>query len=133
LFIVVSLVILYFASCSYFFVKKIIEKIEERSSLYYKFNLQNPRSNKWKSVRNNFLERNSECAVCGKTDNLVVHHKLPFHISPEKELDENNFVVLCENKPVNCHFLFGHLMDWKNYNPNIEEDIETWKKKLETD
>ena len=59
----------------------------------------NPRSSKWKAVRNNFIKTHGWCAVCGKTENLVVHHKEPFHLFPEKELDPTNLVTLCEK----CH------------------------------
>ena len=90
----------------------------------------NPRSSKWKAVRNNFIKYNGCCAVCGKTENLVVHHKQPFHLFPEKELDPTNLVTLCENDILNCHYVIGHLMEWTRYNPDIEEDIRIWKNKL---
>lgn len=88
------------------------------------------RSTKWASVRNKFLKTNTKCVVCGSLKNLVVHHKLPFHLYPELELDVSNLVTLCESSPVNCHFLFGHLMDWKKYNPDVDYDVFTWAKKL---
>jgi len=90
-----------------------------------------PRSTKWKTVRNNFIKENGICAVCGKTENLSVHHKISFHENPDLELDENNLVTLCENENLNCHFVFGHLMDWRKTNNNIEEDIKIWKEKLQ--
>lgn len=90
----------------------------------------NPRSSKWKAVRNNFIKEHGCCAVCGKTENLVVHHKQPFHLFPEKELDPTNLVTLCENDILNCHYVIGHLMEWTRYNPDIEEDIWIWKNKL---
>lgn len=92
--------------------------------------LTKQRSPKWKTVRKNFLQKNQECAICGKTENLVPHHKLPFHMFPDKELDEENLVTLCENHPVNCHYLFGHLMNWQTYNPNIDDDVKIWSEKL---
>jgi hypothetical protein len=96
-----------------------------------KFELQSQRNKDWKKLRNYVVEKNKKCCVCGKTTNLVAHHKLPFHLYPEKELDEDNIIILCENRPVNCHYLFGHLMDWKKYNSNITEDIDIWSKRLE--
>ena len=90
----------------------------------------NPRSSKWKAVRNNFIKDHGCCAVCGKTENLVVHHKQPFHLFPERELDPTNLVTLCENDIHNCHYVIGHLMEWTRYNPDIEEDIWIWKNKL---
>lgn len=114
------------------FYKTYIATKNQSDDFVYGLSTSNTRSNKWKSISFNYKKKNGKCAVCGKTTNLVVHHKVPFHMSPEKELDENNFVVLCENRPVNCHYLFGHLMNWQGYNQNIDEDIEIWKKKLET-
>ena len=62
-----------------------------------------PRSGRWRTVRKNYLEFNKECAVCGTTKNLVVHHMVPVHVDPTKELDNDNFVVLCETPTFNCH------------------------------
>lgn len=106
--------------------------MRQRQQYLEPLGLQESRSSKWRTVRKKFLEKNQECAICGKTENLVPHHKLPFHLFPTKELDEDNLVVLCENHPVNCHYLFGHLMDWQNYNPDIDEDIKKWSEKLKT-
>ena len=83
------------------------------------------RSAKWGQVRREFLKRNPKCIACDSSKDLIVHHKKPFHIFPELELLENNFVTLCEGKTVNCHYLFGHcLKNWKCYNVNVEEDIK---------
>ncbi len=116
--------------CYYYYLANLpkIKNVEDRD----RFDLagSRPRSPKWKTVRNNFVKENSCCAICGKTENLNVHHKIPFSYNPSLELDENNLVVLCENDNLNCHFVFGHLMDWRNYNPDIDKDIEVWRKKL---
>ena len=88
------------------------------------------RSSQWKTVRDKFIKKNPCCEVCGATKNLTVHHKLPFHVFPHLELDEKNLVTLCEGDVVNCHFLFGHLLNWKNYNKDIDFDIFTWRNKL---
>lgn len=56
------------------------------------------RSSKWDKVRDDFIKLNPSCAVCGSTKNLQVHHKKPFHLFPELELDVNNLVTLCEGK-----------------------------------
>ena len=89
-----------------------------------------PRSGRWGTVRKNYLEFNKECAVCGATKNLVVHHMVPVHVDPTKELDNDNFVVLCETPTFNCHLFFGHLKNWTRFNPNILEDAKNWKEKL---
>jgi len=84
----------------------------------------------WRLVRDDHIDKYPFCAVCGKFDNLAVHHKLPVSKFPEKELDPENLVTLCQNNMFNCHFVVGHLMDWNSYNPNVDDDIIFWRKKL---
>ena len=88
------------------------------------------RSSQWNKVRNDFLKKNPQCAVCGKKTNLVIHHKLPFHLYPNLELAENNLVTLCESAGLHCHITFGHLGSFQSYNKSVEIDTETWKIKL---
>lgn len=93
----------------------------------------NQKRNKlWPKVRDLFIKKHKKCSICGESKKLEVHHKKPFHLYPELELDNNNLVILCENKKygVNCHLLFGHLGNYKRYNPNIDQDVITWKSKL---
>jgi hypothetical protein len=88
------------------------------------------RSGSWRSIRNNFLEENPCCKVCGKKENLTVHHIIPFHVDENKELDPANLITLCQNKTMNCHFIFGHLLNWTKFNPNVIEDSKIWNDKL---
>ena len=90
------------------------------------------RSNKWAKVRKDFLSKNKTCAVCGGKAKLEVHHIRPFHLHPELELDENNLIVLCENKKdgVNCHLLFGHLGSFKSFNVGVRDDAKEWNTKI---
>ena len=82
----------------------------------------------WRQVRNSFIQENPCCAACGSKERLAVHHKIPFMYAPELELSENNLIVLCEGKTINCHFIFGHCFtNWKCYNLNVEEDIRVIK------
>jgi 5-methylcytosine-specific restriction endonuclease McrA len=53
------------------------------------------RSPKWPKFRKQFL-KGKACAACGKTDKLQLHHIHPFHLFPERELDETNVIPLCE-------------------------------------
>ena len=86
------------------------------------------RSPKWRQVRNEFIKNQPYCSACGKTENLTVHHILPFSLFPEKELLKDNFIVLCEGKTVNCHYFWGHcLLSWKCYNRSVVEDIKIVK------
>jgi hypothetical protein len=53
----------------------------------------------------------------------VHHHKKPYHLHPELELDPNNLITLCmENL---CHIDIGHGDSFKAYNPNVAEDAST--------
>lgn len=78
------------------------------------------RSSKWKTLRNNFLKKNGKCIACGTNNNLQVHHMIPVSVDASKELSENNLCTLCET----CHLVFGHLHNWKNYNPEVIRDCQ---------
>ena len=90
------------------------------------------RSPKWPSVRLKHLLAHHSCAACGSTTDLEVHHKKPYHLHPELELDPTNLLTLCESDKngVNCHLLFGHLGDYHSYNPNVSEDAINWYIKM---
>jgi hypothetical protein len=80
------------------------------------------RSTQWPKARKEWLKDHPACAACGHTLMVQVHHKKPFHIYRELELDQTNFITLCECSPSNHHLHIGHLGDWKNFNPNVEQD-----------
>ena len=84
------------------------------------------RSPKWRSVRNDFIKTHNVCAACGREDNLEVHHIVPYHVDPSKELDHENLITLCGKK---CHFIFGHLWDWKSWNKDVVEDCVSFNSK----
>lgn len=90
------------------------------------------RSSLWPRVRGGHLLAHPECAVCGGKKKVEVHHKVPFHIDPARELDVTNLVTLCEAKRfgVNCHLFFGHLGNYKRANPEVEQDVASWQKRL---
>lgn len=90
------------------------------------------RSSKWPAARKQHLGKFPACAVCGSIEKVEVHHKKPFHLHPELELDPNNFISLCESKNngINCHLFIGHLGSYKSLNNNVEEDAKAWNKKL---
>jgi hypothetical protein len=85
------------------------------------------RSPKWKDVRKTHLLSHNSCAACGKKKNLEVHHIKPVHTHPELELDPDNLITLCENS---CHILYGHLMDFKSWNPDVIIDCKQILKKI---
>ena len=89
------------------------------------------RSGAWRRIRNEHLEKNGVCAVCGSDEKLIVHHIKSFSENPELELCPENLVTLCENKNLNCHFVFGHKMRWNNLNRELPETIKYMRKYLE--
>ena len=80
------------------------------------------RSSKWSGVRKQFLNANPMCAACGSIKFLQIHHRLPFALHPEEELDPKNLVTLCMDKP-ECHLHIGHSGSFHMYNPNLSADI----------
>jgi 5-methylcytosine-specific restriction endonuclease McrA len=92
------------------------------------------RSNQWPKVRKAFLAKNPTCALCGGKKKLEVHHKMPFHLHPELELDPKNLITLCENDKggANCHLLFGHLGNFKSFNHTVHEDTHAWNEKIKS-
>ena len=96
-----------------------------------KAKLLSPRSSKWPTVRKHFLETNPYCAACGHTSDLEVHHVVPFHEDPSKELDPSNLITLCDRPgPKNHHLLIGHSGSFRKSNPNVREDAEAVYKSL---
>lgn len=89
-----------------------------------------PRSSKWKRVRDLFIADYPKCEACGSKELLNVHHIVPFHIDPDRELDVENLITLCENPSHNCHYLLGHLLDWKSYNVDVEKDARAMFHKI---
>lgn len=85
------------------------------------------RSPKWTNLRKKHLEKNNVCAACGRDKKLEVHHIEPVHINPDRELDPTNLVTLCDNP---CHFVFGHLMNYKSWNQEVIGDCERYYEKV---
>jgi len=85
------------------------------------------RSPKWSSVRKKHLEDNNFCAACGRTKKLEVHHIEPVHLNPDRELDPSNLITLCDDP---CHFIFGHLLDYKSWNKDVVNDCEVYLNKV---
>ncbi len=87
------------------------------------------RSSGWIPLRSEFLKVNPVCEICGRTNNLQVHHKKCVSDHPELELVKDNLVTLCDG-PTKCHFVFGHLGNWKSINEDIENDVIIFKNKF---
>lgn len=78
------------------------------------------RSPKWPAARKKFLKTNKDCAACGSTVGLQVHHVAPYHLHPERELDPTNLVALCMSVGgLECHSKIGHGGHFQAYNPDV--------------
>lgn len=79
------------------------------------------RSPHWEAVERAFRQQHPQCQACGCSERLNVHHKRPFHLHPELELDPANLITLCMG-PRECHLKLGHGGSFSAYSPTIEED-----------
>lgn len=91
------------------------------------------RSSYWPKVRKEHLSKHPQCAVCGETHKLEVHHIQPFHLHPELELNPDNLITLCESDSngVCCHLFVGHLGNYKSFNTSVKDDAKYWHNKLQ--
>ncbi len=85
------------------------------------------RSPLWEETRKAYLARNPKCVVCETSAAVEVHHMFPFHYvvsleRPDLELDDRNFMTLCEDSVHDHHLLIGHLEDWQSYDPPADPD-----------
>jgi 5-methylcytosine-specific restriction enzyme A len=96
--------------------------------------LGSTRSPQWSKVRAEHLKKNPTCAVCSGVSKIEVHHIVPFHIDPSKELEPTNLITLCESNQngINCHLAFGHLGNYQSVNKTVKTDARVWNKKLRT-
>jgi 5-methylcytosine-specific restriction endonuclease McrA len=59
------------------------------------------------------------CQHCGETQTyLNAHHLIPFWVKPDAFLDTDNLITLCKS----CHHEYGHLNNWKLFNPELIPD-----------
>lgn len=77
------------------------------------------RSSRWKTIRQAHLRDEPCCVACGRSRQVDVHHVVPVSVDPDRELDPDNLITLCSDP---CHFVHGHLLDWKKSNPHVRED-----------
>lgn len=84
------------------------------------------RSTEWKEVRKLHLKYQNECQACGKNSSIEVHHIIPVHIDRTLELEPSNLLTLCDR----CHLVFGHLCDYRSWNPKVVEDSKEYMQKI---
>jgi len=78
----------------------------------------------WQKTRNEAVK--PCCDMCGASDELQVHHVLPWHLYQELRHEYTNLVTLCQP----CHFRFGHGRNWQSYNPDVRNLAETVRNSL---
>jgi len=88
------------------------------------------RSRKWPKTARAHKKAHPTCAVCGRRKKIQTHHKKDYSHHPELELDWGNLMSLCMGA-TRCHFLFGHLGNWKSINISIEHDALEWHDRIE--
>ncbi len=82
----------------------------------------------WNKLRKEYIKTHKECAACGGTKKLELHHIKPFHLYPKSEMDLNNLIVLCDKKGRHCHRIFGHFYNWKLYNISVRDHCARHKR-----
>ena len=86
------------------------------------------RSRKWPKVARAHKKAFPKCEYCWGRKQLQTHHISDYSTSPALELKWSNLMTLCmKNK---CHFLEGHLQNWKSINPNINSDCVIHRAKV---
>ena len=80
------------------------------------------RSPAWRKLEKEHLAKEPVCQWCGGRKSLQVHHIVPFHLKPIRELDPSNLITLCEAIGLNCHLQHGHNDDWRKVNPDVVAD-----------
>lgn len=75
------------------------------------------RSPQWPKIMGEHLSEHPECAACGGDEDLNVHHIVPYHLDPSRELDPENLITLCRFH----HFDLGHLGHWVAWCPVVFE------------
>lgn len=85
------------------------------------------RSKDWPALRKKHLDKQPCCQACGSCLKPEVHHIVPVHLDPSRELDPDNLITLCDKY---CHFVFGHLMNYKSWNIDIIKDAKVYNDKL---
>ncbi len=87
------------------------------------------RSKSWSATRKAYLKKYPLCQACGRKKKLEVHHIEDFSNNPELELDHTNLMTLCD-RATHCHFVFGHLGNWRSINPEVMRDAAWFLQKV---
>lgn len=85
----------------------------------------------WRKVRARHLAANPECAACGETRNVDVHHIIPVSVEPLFELDDANLITLCDETANDHHRWIGHGGNWRLWNGNVRKDAQYFREMLQ--
>jgi len=102
-------------------INKIVDNIHRVHSRLREKNKSKRRSPDWDKVRDAHLSLHPLCAACGGSEELQVHHIIPFHVEASMELEPSNLVTLCMGR-LNCHLHVGHGGSFRFYNPSVLKD-----------
>ena len=89
------------------------------------------RSSDWPKFKKEYeVTHPKRCALCNTDKQVELHHIFPVSLFPEKELDPENVVWLCEK--FSHHLFCGHLGSYRSYNKNVILDCKIWRNKILT-
>lgn len=80
---------------------------------------------RWRVLRAEFVVEQPVCQLCRRDQQLEVHHALPWAVAHHLRHDPRNLVTLCRA----CHLRFGHLNNWREYNPQIFQLVRVVQQK----
>ncbi len=81
------------------------------------------RANTTRKAMNYYRASHTECAWCGRSKKLEVHHIIPVSVAPGLADQQSNMIMLCR-KPA-CHQIVGHDGDFgRRYVANVREICE---------
>lgn len=69
-----------------------------------------------------------ECSWCHRKKNLSRHHVVPQSADSELINDYSNIIVLCHD----CHFILGHRANYKYFNPDVVEIVNTYTNNIKS-
>ena len=65
-----------------------------------------------------YKKEHPQCAWCGRSEAVHVHHVVPVSVCPERAGDPTNFITLCGKR---CHITVGHFGNYRDHNPAVKE------------
>lgn len=86
-----------------------------------------PRSPQWPKKEKEYKAAHPQCTCCGSKANLQVHHKVPYHVKPELELEDSNLMAACRY----CHFVVCHENNWSNVVTDVDKQAKFHRDRVE--